>query len=387
MKFFRTVSLTAAFVMCMLPFASGCSRIDESMDTFILPDSQGSLSADMEDTDSRYIYDQLSDEEKECYDILAQAVRDYEEEVVFPYPVEPETMKKLFLAVYNQEEDIFWMSSIFFRPAEPSTAMKLSYRYDRETSQRMQAAVDEAAAGIFAGFSEETSDYEKLLTFHDYIVTHCTFSDTTDYSNCTYGALVDGFAQCEGYASAFDYLCSLADIDCFTVTGTNPTGYPHAWNMVKLEGKWYNVDCTWDDPVLDINDPSFLRHYYFLVRDSDISGITHFPDTTYFSLPICSAGDNYYSREGYVASNGEEAAEKMKKAVVDALKNGRKDAAVRFTDSKAYAEGMTRLFDRKGMREVLAYANSVSPKKVLEGRYVRYLNEDEYIIQISMICE
>lgn len=374
-------------LLITIPLASGCSRIDESMEHVVMPDHEGSLSADTEDIDSRYIYNQLSEGEKECYDIMKEAAAEFRDEAVFPYPIDPEAMKKLFLALYNQEEEIFWLSSIFYRPTEPTDTLRLDYRYDREQAAGMKTEIDAAVAAIMEGISEESTDYEKLRYFHDSIVTSCTFSKDTSYANTYYGVFTDGYAQCEGYAFAFDYLCSLCGIDCFTVTGTNSAGDAHAWNMVKLDGTWYNVDCTWDDPVLDPPDTQFIRHYYFLVNDADISGVTHFPDTTYFSLPICAASENYYVREGYTASDASESVSVLKKAAADALKKGRKDAAVRFTDRKAYDAAVIRLFDNKGMRDVLTYANLSSPRKILEGRYVRYLNEDELIIHISMIYD
>lgn len=48
---------------------------------------------------------------------------------------------------------------------------------------------------------------------------------------------------CEGYAKAFQYLCDLAGIDCYTVTGTLE-GREHMWNLVPLDGQNYLVDVT-----------------------------------------------------------------------------------------------------------------------------------------------
>ena len=209
----------------------------------------------------------------------------------------------------------------------------------------------------------------------------------TDYANTVYGALCDGYAQCEGYAFAFDYLCSKAGIDCFTVSGTNSEGALHAWNIVKLDDMWYNVDCTWDDPILDPVDTDFIRYYYFLAADSDISGVTHFPDNSYFTYPICSSGENYYRREGYYAESGDEGAELLKKAALDALSCGRKDAGVRFSDEKAYKNAVNKLFDNGGIKQVFSVINGESDVKINEKKYVRYLNDEEFIIHITMISE
>lgn len=400
-------------VLCTASTLSGCSRIDEniSITTEILPDYTGGLLPDngadtafSTDTDgdisvdgvtltdnttdnSRYIYSQLSDKEKEYYNIIRDAALSFESSAIFPENVDPELMKKVFVAVYNQEEEIFWLSSVFYRPNEAADRLKLSYRFDREDIPEMQRRIDEVSDRIFSQFTEETSDYEKLKAFHDHIVLNCTFSKDTEFANTIYGCLADGYAQCEGYAFAFDYLCSLADIDCFTVSGTNSEGSSHAWNIVRLEDMWYNVDCTWDDPILDPPDTEYLRHYYFLVSDSDISGVTHIPDNTYFSLPICSSGENYYKREGLFAQSADEGISMLSECAADALRAGRKDAGVRFADRQSYEKAITRLFDGHEIKKIITSANAAAERKVMTGRYVRYCNDVELIIHISMIFE
>ncbi len=371
-------------VLCAVTLTSGCSRIEGS-GNIPDPDPADSLSANQETDESSYIYSSLTQEERSYYDILKDAVYNYEEEAVFPKKLSPDMMRKLFVAVYYNEEGLFWLTSMFYRPAENSDRLKLTYRFDREASEKMQEEIDARTAEIFSGFDESTSDYEKLLAFHDSIVLGCTFNMGTEYGNTIYGVLCDGYAQCEGYAFTFDYLCKLAGIDCYTVTGTNLEGESHAWNIVKLDGEWYHVDCTWDDPILDPPDTEFIRYYYFLVSDYDIAGVTHIPDSSYFTLPLCTAKDNYYVRENYVASEGEQAEDILIKAAADSIAKGRKDIAVRFANRAAYDDAMVRLFDRKGIRSVFRYANSISDRSFEERKYVRYCNSDELIIHITMI--
>ncbi|MGN1089692.1 MAG: transglutaminase domain-containing protein [Huintestinicola sp.] len=386
MKILRTTAVKALCAAVLLvPMMSGCSRIDERVESDTGVSSSDSLSSDMAADDSRYIYSSLSDKEKEYYNCIRDAAFGFEENVVFPDVLEPELIKKMFIAVYYQEEELFWLSNIFYRPSEPTDKLMLGFRYDEETVRRMQSEIKTVTDDIFDGFDENTSDYEKLRSFHDRIVLGCTFTKESDHGNTIYGALCDGYAQCEGYAFAFDYLCSLADIDCFTVSGTNMDGDSHSWNIVKLDGKWYNVDCTWDDPILEQENKDFIRYYYFLVSDSDISGVTHIPDATYFSLPICSDGENFYVREGLMASSADEGVKLLSEACALAIRTGRTDAAVRFTDKSAYEKAKMKLFDMGEIKNVFAYANEHSDKKVLDSRYVRYANDDQFIIHISMI--
>lgn len=111
------------------------------------------------------------------------------------------------------------------------------------------------------------SPYEQVKAYHDYLVNNNTYQETGDRSHNASGALIDGYAVCDGYSKAFDLLCYLSGIECVRVSGTG-NGGGHAWNKVKLNGVWYNVDVTWDDPV---SSRPILRYDYFLVSDSTLA--------------------------------------------------------------------------------------------------------------------
>lgn len=324
------------------------------------------------------------------YDILQNAAENFQPQAVFPEKLPPETLKKLFLAVYYQE-NIFWLTSKFYRPDSDSDTLRLTYRYDEKTTHQMQADIGKTSWEISSVFDESTSDYEKLKAFHDYIVLNCTFSDDENTDTTLYGALCGGYSMCEGYAAAFNLLCQKSDIPCVTVTGTGSDSASHAWNKVMLDGEWYNVDCTWDDPILDPPDENFIRHYYFLVSDKDIEGITHFPDNTYFSYPECSSDNNYFRRERLYADSADSGIALLSSAAADAISAGLTDAEIRFADEKAYYSAKAALFDRKKIRQVLEYADSRADKPagktVMTNKYVRYCNDSLLIIHITMICE
>ena len=119
------------------------------------------------------------------------------------------------------------------------------------------------------------SEFEKAKAIHDYMVMNIDY-DYDDYlantiPNDSYnvmGALKNKYAVCAGYAKTFKLLCELAGLECTYVTGT--AGGPHAWNRVKVDGKWYNIDVTWDDPVSTgkaFDDHKYNRYSYFLISD------------------------------------------------------------------------------------------------------------------------
>lgn len=135
--------------------------------------------------------------------------------------------------------------------------------FSENNAQTLAAAQQIHASIVTPGMSE----YDQVKAIHDYLVHHITYDGGSDDRACSAaGALVDGRAVCDGYAAAFDLMCYLSGIECVRVTGW--ANGRHAWNKVKVDGNWYNVDVTWDDPV---SYRPMLVYDYFLISDSAIS--------------------------------------------------------------------------------------------------------------------
>ena len=98
--------------------------------------------------------------------------------------------------------------------------------------------------------------YEDIKMVHDYLVDTIQYDSSLSKQNIynLYGALINKECVCEGYARSFKYLLDELNIPCVMVIGTatNSQGETenHAWNYVQLNGNWYAVDTTWDDPVV-----------------------------------------------------------------------------------------------------------------------------------------
>lgn len=156
-------------------------------------------------------------------------------------------------------------------------------------SEENLALLNEAQKVHSSITNDSMNNYDKIKAFHDYLINYCTYKDTGDRSHSAVGALIDGQAVCEGYTEAFDLLCYLSGIECIEIDGTaqnNTMSGPHAWNKVKLDNIWYNVDVTWDDPI---SSSPMLRYDYFLVSDDKMT-----QDHQWYLYPhIPNAGINY----------------------------------------------------------------------------------------------
>ncbi len=106
---------------------------------------------------------------------------------------------------------------------------------------------------------------------HDWLIDNLSYESTSSQRATVYGALVQKKGVCEAYARA--YKCILDELGVENVlsigSATNSSGITeeHMWNYVKLNGKWYAVDVTWDDPIVVgggiLRDE--IKHKYFLL--------------------------------------------------------------------------------------------------------------------------
>ena len=118
--------------------------------------------------------------------------------------------------------------------------------------------VDKCAAIYKEIIKDGMSDTEKVTAIHDYLIYHADYTANGDLDQATArnasvaGLVLDGSAVCSGYAESFYLLAKAAGLECEYVSGESipkQDDFGHAWNRVKVDGKWYYVDCTWDDPV------------------------------------------------------------------------------------------------------------------------------------------
>jgi hypothetical protein len=91
------------------------------------------------------------------------------------------------------------------------------------------------------------NNLQKEKAIHDYIVSHIAY-DTSLINHSAYAALTKGKTVCQGFALLTYRMLDEAGITNRIVEGY-AGGISHAWNLVRLDGKWYQLDTTWDDPV------------------------------------------------------------------------------------------------------------------------------------------
>ena len=177
------------------------------------------------------------------------------------------------LNAYEQDGQIAKTLAVYYTNSTISvgTVADHDWRYISDAAQaEAERVVDEL---ITSGMS----DYEVVKTLHDYLVTHCDYDYRVDIGNMPFishqaeGALLKGTAVCSGYAKAYEAMLDAAGIPNETITGY--AGGYHAWNLVQVDGQWYHVDTTWDDPTTQGGD--YIRYTYFLKSDKVMASRSH----------------------------------------------------------------------------------------------------------------
>lgn len=131
----------------------------------------------------------------------------------------------------------------------------------------------------------DMDDYEKVKAVHDWMVLNIAYDEENydkgydmipDESFSVVGAMNKGIAVCNGYAETFKAFMNIQGIECSLIAGDGLGGY-HGWNKVKLDGEYYYIDVTWDDPddfYDDCYGPGYVEYDYYLTKDPTFGG-TH----------------------------------------------------------------------------------------------------------------
>ena len=128
--------------------------------------------------------------------------------------------------------------------------------------EQMRAKIEAAANRVLATIPVGASDLEKVLAVNDYLALNCEYyvsGSGADAIYTAYGALVNQTAVCQGYSMAANYIFEYLGIESLYARSAV---MGHGWNLVMVDGQWYHLDITWNDPLDD--RLGYVRHLYFL---------------------------------------------------------------------------------------------------------------------------
>lgn len=161
----------------------------------------------------------------------------------------------------------------------PTKYANISFAY---VTVQEEEYVKNTVEGITEEIDEDWSELEKALYVHDYIVSHFSYDrrlyDPNEYMNVNrdiYSFLKEKNGVCQAYAETYQYIMTALGIECKTAISIEGN---HEWNLVKIDGEWYHVDATHDDPIINGYQEDaigFVNHQHFLCSSSELEEIDY----------------------------------------------------------------------------------------------------------------
>ncbi|NHN29296.1 Ig-like domain-containing protein [Paenibacillus agricola] len=178
-------------------------------------------------------------------------------------------MNAILDAIYDNDDYLHYSTKTYgytMTSDKLSATVDLSFTYweTTEQSEAVTAKVKEILPQII---TEGMNDFQKQKAIHDWIVANLTY-DTTLAQHSAYAGLFDNQKTvCQGYALLAYRMLSEAGLPNQIIEGT-AGGQLHTWNLVKLDGNWYHLDTTWNDPVPDTEGS--ISYGYYNLSDAQI---------------------------------------------------------------------------------------------------------------------
>lgn len=190
---------------------------------------------------------------------------------VSKYDLTIDEMKEVFNNL-KKEHDSRWMIAAYysnFDVAYTFLGNKVKKVYlknvDDEVMKRYPVLLDNVNK-ILSGIEPTMTDVDKVIYLHDCLTEIANYKYLGYQSYGAGGILGEGYGVCAGYTKT---MCLLLEELGFKSRYISSTVMDHGWNGVLLNGNWYHVDVTWDDPTGA--KPGETKHTFLLMSDKAIS--------------------------------------------------------------------------------------------------------------------
>ena len=237
------------------------------------------------DADRNPYFSMLTAKEKDIYSQLYEELSKGSQKFECKVKgVSADQLTKAIDAVLNDHAELFWIDNQYEFTYDSDGGIIEDVTFDffdfASTPEKLRdakAAFEKAADNILDGARSQPFMVERERAIHDYICKNTTYDESAPYNQSAYSVIVLHRSVCAGYSRAFQYLMNRAGLTCYYVPGTTTDSSiagedgAHAWNIVYLDGEYYNIDVLWDDtasetygedvyPFFNLSDSAFLYH-------------------------------------------------------------------------------------------------------------------------------
>lgn len=329
-----------------------------------------------------YHYSKLSDTGKSVYLQLRKAALNHDKSFTYKKALDQELVTNLVDIIFYEDSLAFNVKGVSYVVYSNKTEFDISYSFNQESAEKMMKKMDAVAQKVISKFDEDTSTYSKILYIHDYIIDHTVYDESLNSAHSAYGSMIVGKSVCEGYARAFGYICAKAGIKTVNVVGraTADDGHTenHMWNKVYLKKQWYDLDLTWDDPVMPYVEN---KSYKYFLTGSAVFAKSHKPCDTSLSYPKSTddTSMNYYAKKKLIAEDNSGAYSLLVSQIAKAAKNGHSVASIKLSDQNSFNSFKNYLEnnDYEKLFALLSSANKKSKVSIVTDRFYGYVADQK----------
>lgn len=334
-------------------------------------------------------YNSLTKDEQNIYVHLRQGVMNNKEKIDTIVIKNADSYNRLCELILYNDDLAFNLGGIAASTNGSCSTFTPTYAVDSFTYSLMLDGMQKKAEQIAKQARKIKDEYSRIEFIHDEIIKNTEYFPENDpeayvgYTHYAYGALVEGKAVCQGYSAAFSYVCRLSDIQCITVYGTS-RGESHSWNKVLCDGKWYNVDLTWDDPVSNFKDN--ISYSYFMLSDSEIAKDHTVKAVAGTDIPANETRDRY-AEHGLCANDNTAAIKTLETLLTEQAENGGLSATISFADNRAYRNFVKYIEynDRARMKNLLKRVKKASGADIKTGSTWYFTDPEQRTATIVLV--
>lgn len=324
----------------------------------------------------QYYYEHLNKEQQRAYHAMKVGLQSLAPS--FPVPrLSGQELTDIYFQLRLDHPEIFYTEGFHYKfyPDSENVEMIPEYLFKKNKVMEHQKAMD-ARVKKLARQAEKLNEKEKELYIHDFICQNVRYDKLKKaYSHEIIGPLGQGVGVCEGIAKSVKILCDALGIWCMiAISGANPekgVKYRHAWNVIKIGGKYYHLDATFDN---SLGNPEEVRHDYFNLNDKQIFR-DHEP--VLWKVPACEDGSGTYYQEKKLSFTKYE---DVRKRAAQAAKKG-KSLLFQWRGSyltKEVLGDLFQIFEEEGTKkEKYAYVSLNWPQAVMKVTFEKERPEQQ----------
>ena len=317
---------------------------------------------------NRYYYRQMNRQQQSAYHSMLEGFTALAPSFSVPR-LDMQELSDIFFRLRLDNPWIFYVTGFSCRYVQGADTMQLvpDYMFEKKKIKEHQKALQGRVSRLTRPAGEMKTELDKELYIHDFICSSVTYDKLKkSYSHEIIGPLQQGVGVCEGIAKTVKLLCDELGIACIiAVCDADPENglkYRHAWNVIRIQGKWYHLDVTYDNSLGRYGQNRFD---YFNLEDKKI-----FRDhrQVMYPVPACTDGNRFYYKENRLSlTKTEDVGKRLRTAI------RRKQKYFVFHWRGGY-------LTREILQEIIGEAAQAAEEK---GRYIKMsFNYSQSVIQL-----